>query len=760
MGRDEVFEKQLLATFQAELEEHLATLDQGLLAVEQGLSEKEKGAVLEELFRAAHSLKGAARAVKLEDIGTIAHRLEDVLGAIQKEEVSPTAELLDVLFEALDLIREAMTAHRRGEPLAEERRQGLLSNLAAALKGEPTPASAPVAPEPAAPPEAVLEDSVPGPPSDSPPAQGREAGAGREFIRVATEKLDALMDGVGELVVARMRTEQRLGELRRTLEGLTLLEQSCHEVGFPFTRLKREAGPSPAAGPMLDFVTASSTQLKAITAEMVDLLHAFTADYRHLALVTEALQDNVRRARMLPVKSVFDLFPRLIRDLARQRGREVSWRVEGEEVEVDRRVLEAIKDPLIHLVRNAMDHGLEPPEIRRRAGKPEKGLILLRAARQGATIVLEVVDDGTGIDLEAVHRAAVARGLMTADQADRFEPEGIGDLIFHSGLSTLPRATELSGRGVGLDVVRRTLERLNGLVAVKTTPGQGTTFTLTLPLTLATTHVLLAETAGQTMAVPTTNVERIFKLDPAAINSIDGKPALVYEGRPLSLISLARVLELSSSQGVPTPGPGLPVIVLRVAEKRTAFWVDALKGTQEVVIKNLGPQLRRVRNVAGVSVLGTGEVVMILNVADLMKSAAAAPAEAALVPAPAREARRRRLLVVDDSITTRTLEKNILESAGYEVLTAADGLEAWALVQSEPLDAVVADIVMPRLDGFDLTAKVKEDERFREMPVILVTSLETPQDKIRGLEAGADAYITKSAFDQRDLLETIDSLII
>ena len=309
-----------------------------------------------------------------------------------------------------------------------------------------------------------------------------------------------------------------------------------------------------------------------------------------------------------------------------------------------------------------------------------------------------------------------------------------------------------------MDVVRENLERLHGLIEVDTAPGQGSTFTLTLPLTMATTHVLLVEVAaGQTVAVPTTTVERILQVDASSVGSIEGKPAIRVDGRPLPLASLSQVLELPQTEAL--SDQKILVVVLGVVEKRIAFRVDGIQATQEVVIKNLGRQLKRVRNVAGATILGTGQVVMILNVADLMKSAQVGRAVVAPLPVDVREVTRRRVLVVDDSITTRTLEKNILESAGYQVLVAADGEEAWALVQGEPLDAVVTDVDMPGMDGFALTEKVKRHKRFKRLPVVLVTALETPQDRIRGLEAGADAYIGKSTFDQLELLETIERLV-
>jgi two-component system chemotaxis sensor kinase CheA len=763
MGRREELKRELMTIFRAELEEHCGTLNKGLLALEEGLPEAERDALLADLMRALHSLKGAARTVKLQDIATVAHRLEDVLGAVRRAELIPTSELFDLLLPALDSLQEMADAHLRGEPLPAEKREQLLVGLEAVLRGDVETGRSG---------DGETGRQVP------PPRPAAPASPAEDTIRVATAGLDVLMDDMGELMVTRLRSEQRLAEFRTLQQRIAHWEKSWRQARLHYTRLRRrnsrraEVDPGQAQGgrqdaglwqahdivPLLDFLDLNEAYLKDIGAQVSELAHSFGSDCGRLIFLTDDLQDRIRRLRMLPIATLFDVFPRMVRDLARERGREVVLRIEGAETEVDRRVLEALKDPLTHLLRNAVDHAIEPPDQREAAGKPRRGTVHLRAAQKGNTVVLEVADDGTGVDLQAVRQAAVARGLLTEQEAASLNEREAIHLIFRSGLSTMPRATELSGRGVGLDVVRENLERLHGLIQVDTAPGEGTTFTLTVPLTLATSHVLLVGVGGQTVAVPTTTVERILKVDGTAVGRVEGRPAIRANGQPLPLFSLAQVLELPRAEPRLTPDQRMPVIVLGVAERRVAFRVGELQGIHEVVVKSLGPQLKSVRNVAGATILGTGQVVVILSVADVVKSALAGTTFAASPPVGAREVRRR-VLVVDDSITTRTLEKNILENAGYQVLVAADGEDAWALVQSEPLDAVAADIAMPRMDGFILTEKIKGDERFRELPVVLVTSLEAPEDKIRGLKAGADAYITKGTFDQQDLLETIERLI-
>jgi two-component system chemotaxis sensor kinase CheA len=310
-----------------------------------------------------------------------------------------------------------------------------------------------------------------------------------------------------------------------------------------------------------------------------------------------------------------------------------------------------------------------------------------------------------------------------------------------------------------LDIVRKNLEQLNGLIEVETEAGNGTSFSITLPITLATRHVLLIQVAGQTLAVPTTTVERILYMDPNDLGSIEGKPAISVDGRALLLVSMGRLLELTLTETAPDQDHKIGIIILGVAEKKIAFQVDGFLNTQEIVVKPLGRQLSMIRNVSGGSILGNGEVVILLNVADLINTAQASQGIAPVKKIALKEAVRKKVLVVDDSITTRTLEKNILENAGYKVSVAADGMTGWEKIQEESFDAVVLDVDMPRLNGFAVTEKVKGDPRFEETPVILVTSLDSPRDKIRGMEAGADAYITKGTFDQQELLETIERLI-
>ena len=743
-----------MVTFQAELEEHLSTLNKGLLSLERNPAPEERANLLMNIFRAAHSIKGGARAVNLKDIETIAHRVEDVLAKVRGGDISLTPQHFDVLLTAADAIGTAMAAHLRGEQMETEFMTALLARLDDTARGQ-TEAGAP---------QTISETSGGEKREKDHQLIGSRPIQGDDTIRVRTTKLDALMEGLGELLVMQMRTEKLLSQVK-ALQDRTIYWQKKWRKARPHcNRLRRHnlKLDKTDLAPLFDFLEKNEQEIKAFSTEFNRLLNRLTNDRNYLQLVTDDLQNGIRSTRMLPIATLFDLFPRMVRDLAHAQGKDIVLEADGQETEVDRQALELMKDPLTHLLRNAVDHGIESPEKRLAIGKSRYGTIRLCAEQRGNNLVLTVSDDGHGIDLDAVRRSAIERGLVSSDKiADLSERETI-ELIFYSGLSTAGQITDLSGRGVGMDVVRKNLEQVRGLIQVETKQGLGATFTLTLPLTLTTSQVLLVRVAGETIALPMMNIERILHVNVERVGSIEGHPAVYAEGRPLPLISLAHVLELPEVEQPLPPHAKIPVVILSALEKRIALRVGGFLSTQQVVIKSLGGQLRRVRNIAGAAILGDGQLVTILNVSDLMKSIHTRSVASLALPIVTKEARRSRVLLVDDSITTRALEKHILENAGYEVIAVTDGQEAWDLIWRNEKglpDVVVSDISMPRMDGFVLTQSVKADSRYARVPVILVTSLESPQDRLHGMEAGADAYIVKSTFDQRELLETIERLI-
>ena len=769
---DEDIMRQLRATFKMEAKEHIQAMNRVLLALEDDPPEDERAELLKEIFREAHSLKGSAGAADVPEIEGVAHRLESVFSVAKSGDLELTSDLCDVLYEGIDaaevIVATTMegdahgldlpTLHRRLDAAEEGR-------VIAPADGPGQEASEVEALEP----QGTVEDD-----GGAGQAAGTAAGGGRrrggqglaqgteESIRVSTDKLDSLMTQAGELMVAGLKIDQRLKELEAVTHATEDWNREWLKIRAAHSQLLHENGDE-RIRPLLRFLNENERVLKELAGEVSDLWRGLSRDALLLSRVTSDVSEEVMKVRMLPIATVLNIFPRMVRDLARQKEKDVDLVIEGAETELDRNVLEEIKDPLVHLVRNAVDHGIEKPDEREAEGKPRVGTVTVKAYQKGSNIVVEVSDDGAGIDVEEVKRAALKSKVLPQEELEAISDEQAIQLIFASGVSTSKMITETSGRGVGMDVVRKNVESLHGHVDVDSTLGEGTITTLTLPLTLATTQELLVRVREQTFGIPISAVERIQRIEPESISTVEGKEAIIVNGQPISLVYLCDVLEMPKQEQALDPNEKIPVVILGAGRWRIAFLVDAVVGQQESVVKSLGKQLARVRNVAGATILGTGQVIMTLNPSDLLKSARGAAGKTDIAARIARsqeqEEKRASVLVVDDALATRNLEKNILETVGYDVKVAADGVEALSILQSDGVcDVIISDVVMPNMDGFELTAAVREDAKLCNTPVILVTSLESTEDKERGLEVGADAYIVKSSFEQETLLDAVRQL--
>jgi two-component system chemotaxis sensor kinase CheA len=763
MGLSTEIRRRLIETFKVEQAEHIQHISQGLLSLEKTSDPAARQQLLNDIFRAAHSLKGAARAIGFSTIESLGHALEDRLLAARDGQLILGPEQFDLLYQILDAVEASMAQVESGNPAASAAVLSLLAQLEteAELRASDLPSTSPEL-ETARPLEMALggfetpslevEGGITGPLLAATPVVNQT----EETIRVSVGKLDTLMAQFSELLGAKIRAEQRLAEVRQLQAIASGWQKEWIALYSNHGRLRpgRREASATLASPILQ-----PEKLRAFNSQINMLYRQFANDTMRLSLVIDELQEEIKRIRMLPLSTITTTFGRMIRDLAREQGKAIEFKLIGGETELDKRVLEQIKDPLIHLLRNAADHGIESPAERQAAGKAAEGQIWLEASQQGSNVVIAVRDDGRGLDLEAIRLVAVRKGLMSPAEVQKLNETDTAHLIFSSGLSTSKIITGISGRGVGMDVVRQNVEELHGILQVDFVPGGGTSFILTLPLTLVSSRGLLVRVSDQTFALPLTTVERMLHVKRDQITSVEGQEAMTYLGKPVALVWLADLLELARPA---RESETLTVVIVAVAEKRLGLIVDDLTGEQEIVMKSLGRQLSRVGGIAGATILGSGQVILVLHAADLIKLATRTRSQPRVLNAPAHpeEINGKTILVVDDSITTRTLEKNILEAAGYVVKLATNGEEALGLLVSEALpDLIISDINMPRLDGFDLTRRVKRDNRYSHIPVILVTSLDSPADKARGIEVGADAYIVKSQFDQGDLLETIAQLI-
>jgi two-component system chemotaxis sensor kinase CheA len=798
--------QRLLAIFQIEAAEHLTTMAALLQELRQAQGSAALAPLLETLFREAHSLKGAARSVNLTDLEALCMGLEGTLALLKRqvpEQLPPswfdnTERTLDELQRLLAGRHETSTPAAPAEPPPSP-----LSPPSVPPAGEavtPLPSSAPAMParpsEPAPPTASEQAASSPASGGKAAPAQasgttapgsGDTTGparaaspakpivkpmttaAGGDTVRIATSRLTALLVQAEELLAFKFSTAHRNDELR-TLSAEVATWRKDWQRGSrdwrPLQRQREKHGPGwrpearslPAIDKLLDGVERQSAALKTLHERLTRLERQARQEQRALTGIVDGLQDDIRRALMLPFATLLELFPKLVRDLARDNGKEVELHSSGGAIEIDRRILEQLKDPLIHLIRNAVDHGIEAPAARRQANKPPLGRISIELTpREGNRIELLIADDGAGVDLAKVQAAAVRLGLLGSEAAARLGRGELLALMFESGLTTSPILTELSGRGLGLAIVREKVELLDGSIEVELPAEGGTRFRLLLPTTLATFHGLLVQLGERLFVLPSRSVERVLRLHAGSVKTVENREAVEIGGRALSLVRLADVLGLPAQSAQASGDDYLPLVLLSGAGRRIAFVVDRILGDQEVLVKGLGPQLARVPNIAGATLLGNGQLVPILNVADLLQAALRCVPRGA-APAPASSQPQRSLLVVEDSITARSLLKSILETAGYRVETAVDGADALTLLHTDTFDLVVSDVEMPRLDGFELTARIRADKKLADLPVVLVTALESREDKERGIEVGANAYIVKSSFDQSNLFEAIRRL--
>ncbi len=501
----------------------------------------------------------------------------------------------------------------------------------------------------------------------------------------------------------------------------------------------------------------------------------------------DELRRNMLGIRMLPLDTIFGRFARPLRDLAYERGKEVRLVVVGGAIEVDKRILEQISDPLIHLLRNAVDHGIEEPGIRLAAGKPAEGTLRLSALQKGSHVLIQVIDDGSGIDPQHLRQVAVQKGYMDSATAMGLSDETALDLIYRPGFSTRDRADELSGRGIGMDIVQKNIKRLNGRILVQSVLGQGTTFSMEIPLTLATVDALIIQCAGQLFALPSVMVAGTLRAARDTLQSVEGRPVMRLRGQLVPVIRLEEILSISRPPDLEDDMPAPQVddnyfsgVLLSagagsgatqdVSERFICFEIESLIDEREVVVKGLGSFLDKTPNIAGVTVLGADGLALILDVFGLVQSARMGSSgtvvfepsynvAAAADAAPLAPRRARRILVVDDSLATRELERSILETAGFKVDTARDGLEALKMCRERKPDLVLSDVEMPNMDGFRLSAAIRQDERLNNLPIIIVSSRDSEEDRRKGMDAGAQAYIVKGQFEQNKLLETISRLI-
>ncbi|MEN5045694.1 hybrid sensor histidine kinase/response regulator [Pseudomonas koreensis] len=759
MTPEQMRDASLLELFSLEAEAQTQVLSSGLLALERNPTQAD---YLESCMRAAHSLKGAARIVGIDSGVSVAHVMEDCLVSAQEGRLLLRPEHIDALLQGTDLLmRIATPANAPQAPDIEAyvALMGLLLDPSAVPTVAPPPMAElqmqapPPAPAPIETPAQVIE--TPLETSDPAPRKNKRTTEGGErVLRVTAERLNSLLDLSSKSLVETQRLKPHLATMQRLKRmqnnGLRALESlNVH--------LKEHALSLEAQEALEDArrLLAESQQLLAEKNAELDEF-AWQASQR-----AQVLYDTALACRMRPFADVLTGQVRMVRDLGRSLGKQVRLEIEGEKTQVDRDVLEKLEAPLTHLLRNAVDHGIETPEQRLLKGKSEEGLIRLRASHQAGLLVLELSDDGNGVDLEKVRRSIVERQLSPAETAAQLSEEELLTFLFLPGFSLRDTVTEVSGRGVGLDAVQHMVRQLRGAVVLEQTAGEGSRFHLEVPLTLSVVRSLVVEVGEEAYAFPLAHIERMCDLVPQDIVQIEGRQHFWHEGRHVGLVAASQLLNRPASQ---SSGETLKVVVIRERDAIYGVAVERFVGERTLVVLPLDERLGKVQDISAGALLDDGSVVLIVDVEDMLRSVdkllnTGRLERIARHGNQAAEVARKRILVVDDSLTVRELQRKLLLNRGYDVAVAVDGMDGWNALRSEDFDLLITDIDMPRMDGIELVTLLRRDNRLQSLPVMVVSYKDREEDRRRGLDAGADYYLAKASFHDDALLDAVVELI-
>ncbi|RRV22176.1 hybrid sensor histidine kinase/response regulator [Pseudomonas sp. o96-267] len=749
MTPDQMRDASLLDLYRLEAEAQKQVLDTGLLILERDPSNASQ---LEACMRAAHSLKGAARIVGLDHGVQIAHAMEDLLVAAQEGLLRLLPDHIDALLQGSDLLLRIGQAQQDAELEARvetvtTRLQVLLGNAVPALRVQPGESAAFVA--------EAKPVSLPETPTTTAATPAEPVADERisRVLRVSAERFDHLIDLSGKSLVEFQRTKPLNDSLHRLKRQQESARRTLESLREHLLGTDLDASAQALFAESRNLLIECQQQLQAHQELFDDFV--WYGGQR-----TQQLYDLALASRMRPFADVLTGHTRMLRDLGRSLGKQVRLEIEGENTQVDRDVLERLEAPLTHLLRNAVDHGIEPPALRARKGKPEEGVVQLRARHHAGMLVLEVSDDGAGIDLERVAQAVIKRRFATAEQVEQMTEDELLAFLFLPGFSMSQQVTEVSGRGVGLDVVQHEIRRMRGNVRLLQNPDQGCLFHLELPLTLSVVRALVVTIGGEAYAFPLAQIERMLRLPRSAIVQLEGRQHFWLEDEHVGLISAAQLLRCNEKQG---DDDSIPIVLIRDREQYHGLAVEAFLGEFTLVLMPLDGRLGKVRDVAAGALLHDGTPVLILDVDDLLNSVSklldTGHLERVDHASHARQTVSKRVLVVDDSLTVRELERKLLLSRGYQVSVAVDGMDGWNALRAESFDLLITDIDMPRMDGIELVTLVRQDPRLRSLPVMVVSYKDREEDRRRGLEAGADYYLAKASFHDEALLDAVQTLI-
>ncbi|AKA68363.1 hybrid sensor histidine kinase/response regulator [Clostridium scatologenes] len=735
---DDEFLKKLISTFKIEAHDHLKNISLSLIELEKYQGDGKKS-IVETIHREFHSLKGAARAVNIEEIETICHKIESIFSDIKKEKLFLNEEMFDVFNESVDIMEEIISFPNDNRDISKiirkidnvvvvknSKKKLIEVNNVVAKKTLEIKKLQPLA-------KSKIDVNLREEYDKKQESVKVSTDKLPDVIRVSKDKLDSLLIQGEEMLYIKLSSNETVKEAKAIKELLDLWKK---EKDYNY--------------------------IKMIENSINSLIKSSENDESTIETMMNKFMEDIKDIMLLPFSYILEMFPKMVRDLSKKMDKKIKFISEGTKVEIDRRILEEIKDPFMHIIRNCVDHGIEKPEERKKLGKNPEGTIKLIITQiSGDKVKIQISDDGSGINIDKVKEKAAKNHILAQSEIKNIDDESAKTLIFKSGISTSDIITDISGRGLGLAIVHEKIQNLDGTISIETEADKGTAFNIILPITISTNRGIIVKVSNQEFVVPTDKVEKVIRIKSDEIELIENRAVVVWQEYIIPIFDLKDILQISDSNIEKSSSDIVSILIINFMEQRMALKVDEIVVEQEVLVKRFNKPLKRVKNISGATILGSGRVVPILNVQDLIKSSFKHEDNYFKVNSVSEEkvVEKKSIIVVDDSITSRTLLKNILENYGYQVKTAVDGLQGWRLMKNEKFDLVVTDIEMPVMNGFELTKKIRDDSKISDIPVVLVTSLESKEDKERGIDVGASAYIVKSDFRQSSLLDTIKRLI-
>lgn len=763
---DEEFFKKLLSTFKLEAEDRLQKISLSLLELEKTQDENQSLTLVELIYRELHSLKSAARAVNMLSVEKICQKLESLFSSWKKAKKKPNEQQFDLLYKLNTKIERLIDDSKNDNPIFLSETEELLNKLdlldAAEVANITNKESIGMYTNVGKTTSTQFDETVDKTTSSEPE---RIIGLEEKTIRIPAVKLDTLLVQAEEMLATKLnflRNYDELNDLRNDMVSLRKLHSKIFDEkflmkNFDLSLNRMQNTDKNTLDRLRDCFVECESLSKSMLIKLDALCNNFEQNIRNFGLRIDDLLEESKKMMLLPFSTILNALPITVRDLSSTLGKKVNFQLLGAELEIDKRILVEMKDVFIHIIRNSIDHGIENLEVRRSLKKPDIAELSIDIKHMtGNEIQLEIKDDGAGIDLEKIKQSAIKQKIISNEEAQNMSPHEALMLIFQSGVSTQENVSDLSGRGLGMSIIREKIEKIGGKIAINSQENSGTIIRITLPLTLATFKGLLVQVSKQEFVVPTSNLEKIISFDISAIKKIENKETILYGNQVIALVWLADVLGITRK---PKTGDKFLAFVLSSDENAMAFVVDEILNESEILVKQFSYPIVKIKNISAAAILGSGRPTPILNTIDLLENnpSSSLKMETNLEGAEILE-KNKRILLAEDSITTRMLIKNILELGGFQVTTAVDGLEAWEILREKDFELVVSDIEMPRMDGFELTKRIRKDKKLTDLPIVLVTSLANQEDREKGIDLGANAYIVKSSFDSKHLLDIINKL--